>query len=712
MRSKIITFAILTLLVTSILISLSGSNRARAEVGYGGFPENKCLSFDGIDDYVTCGAPDVEAYRARTMTIELWIKPKYTIENGSNVLYGQTLGILVSYTETWANQGGWVLYFDFSDGRLCFRYRYTYTDPYTGQPYYITGTASTNRAIWQSSSWYHIAVTYTFSSLVFYVNRTIDVIYDNVKSLYYKGASLKIGGDLANGYMFAGLIDEVRYWNVSRTQNEVIESWNRILYPTECVQLELIGYWRFDEGSGDTSIDYSIQGNDAILGLSPFNPAWVDQGAPIIYEEPPWNWRENIEVGDILVDMYSGWDKEKGLRKIAVEGHAGIYVGNGEVVEACLLPVPSRVRKTSIETWDYPSRTDVYICRVSTSLVNRAQAALFAEDQVGSWYQPKLNDKRPDSSLWYCSELPWAAYYNQGINIDSSDTPSMSEEEIFGNPVLPRELLYDDDITVVGKHEEGAIRGDINFVVDCPVNLIVTDPDGLTVSEDLFEIPGAVYIVDDVDEDGDKEEGICILERKIGSYLVTVVPEPDASPTDTYNFEVFTGNSMILLAENVSVSDIPSEPYVVESMDTGVGRMVTFNAVWDGMNYLIAVSSNSTVTQFIFNQSSTQICFAVSGETATIGYCNVTIPKALLKGNPWTIKINNMPIDFIQTENATHSSLCFAYTYESTLQITIQGTWVIPEFPTAFILPFMTITLIAVKVHRGKRTPKPYQTIF
>jgi hypothetical protein len=39
----------------------------------------------------------------------------------------------------------------------------------------------------------------------------------------------------------------------------------------------------------------------------------------------------------------------------------------------------------------------------------------------------------------------------------------------------------------------------------------------------------------------------------------------------------------------------------------------------------------------------------------------------------------------------------------STYEVTIQGTWVIPEFPSAIILPlFMLTTLIAIVLPRRK----------
>jgi len=266
-----VTFALTTMLLLVGQVSATSGQY---------YPGNCCLSFDGIDDYASRSS---SIYQAQEPTIELWLAPKYTIENGSDSSYEHTYGAIISYSETWASEGGWALYFNFSDGRLCFTYRWC--GPYQGCN---TKTFYTNRAVWNSSFWYHVAVTYspTKYSLAFYVNKTNDRTYTwtNEQGLNYESASLKIGGDLTQGYMFQGLIDEVRLWNVSRTQSEISGSWDRVLNLTECHNPELIGYWRFDEGAGLESQDFSLQGNNVILGLTPFNPTWFDPGAPIIPE--------------------------------------------------------------------------------------------------------------------------------------------------------------------------------------------------------------------------------------------------------------------------------------------------------------------------------------------------------------------------------------------------------------------------------------------
>ncbi|RLG33121.1 hypothetical protein DRN97_05790 [Methanosarcinales archaeon] len=188
-------------------------------------------------------------------------------------------------------------------------------------------------------------------------------------------------------------------------------------------------------------------------------------------------WRKDIEIGDIL------W--ARGGSVLRVEGHVGIYVGNGKVVEARLWPYG--VVKMPFETWDNLVDTkDTIVCllRVKEQPYElRKAAAHWTEGELGRGWRPMFPwlGKHPDEAIWYCSELVWAAYYNQGVNIDKDDDPSsMTEEEIFSNTVSPGDILGDDDIEriydgySVGKKE--GVRKSIDFIAHSSVDLIVTDP--------------------------------------------------------------------------------------------------------------------------------------------------------------------------------------------------------------------------------------------
>ncbi|MEM3617253.1 MAG: hypothetical protein QXF75_05730 [Candidatus Bathyarchaeia archaeon] len=133
---------------------------------------------------------------------------------------------------------------------------------------------------------------------------------------------------------------------------------------------------------------------------------------------------------------------------------------------------------------------------------------------------------------------------------------------------------------------------------------------------------------------------------------------------------------------------------------------IRFHAVWEGISYSVFISTNSTVSNFAFNQNRAIVSFNLKGATGSRGYCNVTIPTALLKGEPWTILLNGTNWSFTATQNGNYSFIHFNYTHASTYEVVIQGTWVVPEFPSTAILPsFILITytiIILLKKRRQK----------
>jgi len=108
----------------------------------------------------------------------------------------------------------------------------------------------------------------------------------------------------------------------------------------------------------------------------------------------------------------------------------------------------------------------------------------------------------------------------------------------------------------------------ITITAHSPVDLTVTDPEGLIVSKQLNQIQGATYSEFDSDGDGDLDDVVTIPEKKMGDYIVTVVAESGALLTDTYTLEFVVGGETIVLAENVPINEIPEQSYLVQSAET------------------------------------------------------------------------------------------------------------------------------------------------
>jgi parallel beta-helix repeat protein len=168
------------------------------------------------------------------------------------------------------------------------------------------------------------------------------------------------------------------------------------------------------------------------------------------------------------------------------------------------------------------------------------------------------------------------------------------------------------------------------------------------------------------------------------------------------------------------VGDVPYEIPIVNATGQTIGFIYAnyslmapiniFDAgTWDGVAYDVDVVSNSTVSNFHFNpEEGAFINFNVTGEDGTSGLCRVTIPKSLLwVEDGWTILVGGDPItDYTIIPDENYTYIYFTYNH-STQTVIIQGTHVVPEFPSSLILPlFMATTLIAAIFCRRKQKTK------
>ena len=138
-----------------------------------------------------------------------------------------------------------------------------------------------------------------------------------------------------------------------------------------------------------------------------------------------------------------------------------------------------------------------------------------------------------------------------------------------------------------------------------------------------------------------------------------------------------------------------------------------------GKTYYVPIFTNSTVSDFNFDQNSKRISFNVAGATGT-GFCNVTIPRALLYApEGWIVKINGTvlnPVEFNATENDEYVFIYLNYTHSSHF-IEIEGTWIITEFPPNMLPLILVIisliaAIIAVKQRKKLGTLKTkYQSV-
>ena len=128
-----------------------------------------------------------------------------------------------------------------------------------------------------SGSWYHVACTYdqnTRTARIYLNGKIIDEVKDagvagptadNSITLAMRALGMPeayqffIGKSYNDHRPLQGKIAEARVWRTARTQEEIWKNMYRIENPKELK--DLIGYWKFDDGEGNTVKDYSWVGN-------------------------------------------------------------------------------------------------------------------------------------------------------------------------------------------------------------------------------------------------------------------------------------------------------------------------------------------------------------------------------------------------------------------------------------------------------------------
>ena len=130
-------------------------------------------------------------------------------------------------------------------------------------------------AIAGDGSWHHAAATYDGTTWYLYLDgvqdgtATVGQPANAATNALTSVGSARTTSGTAAGF-FAGVIDEVRIWDVARSQGQISAAKDtEITSP----QTDLLGVWNLNEGTGSSLADSS---GNAITGAAVGGPAWVD----------------------------------------------------------------------------------------------------------------------------------------------------------------------------------------------------------------------------------------------------------------------------------------------------------------------------------------------------------------------------------------------------------------------------------------------------
>ena len=218
--------------------------------------DNKALNFDGNNDYVKIeNSADINTGNNHTQkTVEAWFKvDNKDITSKKQVVYeqgGTVRGLNIYIYGGSLYVGGWN----------------------EAESQWNPGTwLSTNNI--ESNTWHHVALTLNGGSTVTsnafkgYLNGVQFGVGQGSK-LWGHGGDIAIGrnrdtkfhtGDYNSQKYFDGVIDEVRLWNIERTQNQISAKKDTVLEGNES---GLTAYYNFQENSGSTANDSQLQSNN------------------------------------------------------------------------------------------------------------------------------------------------------------------------------------------------------------------------------------------------------------------------------------------------------------------------------------------------------------------------------------------------------------------------------------------------------------------
>jgi autotransporter-associated beta strand protein/parallel beta-helix repeat protein len=229
------------------------------------FGSGSALAFDGLGSFVSMGNPSNQSLEiGANATLEAWVK--------FNVLPVNNLMAIASKDQGPSAQNKWILGYAQNSAGISSATFFHINDP-SGHNVFLKSNSWTPLV----GQWYHLAVVKSGNNYAFYRNCVLDGVDSTTIAVPVVSSAFEVGR-AENAFYFNGAIDEVRLWNIDRSAGQIQATFDLPLAGNEA---GLTGNWRFDEGTGGTTIDQTANHNDGILGNgTPANqPAWIVSGA-------------------------------------------------------------------------------------------------------------------------------------------------------------------------------------------------------------------------------------------------------------------------------------------------------------------------------------------------------------------------------------------------------------------------------------------------
>lgn len=240
-----------TLSIGDKTLTQSGLNGTEFILGANVDPRNTIV-YDGTNDYVKV-SDENSLDLTTTGTLEAWIYPEdLTTTAGAGIVFKDTASICYGFG-LGGDAGG-----VFTGGTNT-NIGFVVGDSGGGTDYLLTGTTTSLLA----DKWYHIGCVWDTGAaagspnMQIFINGVQEAAYDfstAMNSATQGTGQLRFGMQNVSSVYFDGRIDEVRIWDVARSQTQIQANMCRKIDTRDS---NLVGYWRFDEeATSDTSFDF------------------------------------------------------------------------------------------------------------------------------------------------------------------------------------------------------------------------------------------------------------------------------------------------------------------------------------------------------------------------------------------------------------------------------------------------------------------------
>jgi len=190
-----------------------------------------------------------------------------------------------------------------------------------------------------TETWYHLALIYDGTNLILYINGIEAGSTSASGQITNESVPLKVGRLVfqTTNFDLDGQADEVGLWNVALTAEQIQD----YMYADLTGEEGLVGYWNFNEGSGDTANDASGNDNDGLI-----------YGA---------NWSTNIPFQGVYIsDQQIAEDEELNM-DLSYLGESMTYEAHSDTSAVSALINGQSLLLTPLPNWHGTSTITVYM---------------------------------------------------------------------------------------------------------------------------------------------------------------------------------------------------------------------------------------------------------------------------------------------------------------------------------------------------------------